>query len=179
MRKLWIKIHLYVAAFFAPMILVMATSGGLYLLGVKGTVASTPVEISSPSVLSIDSSTLEEDVRQLLGANNIEHDFEYIKVSGTSLFTRPTSRIHYEFNLSGETVAVSRNIPDLQKSMVELHKGHGPLLFKDLQKAMALGLLIVVLSGFWLGVSSTPLRLSTLVITSTGLAVFLTLVLAL
>ena len=99
MRKLWIKIHLYVAAFFAPMILVMATSGGLYLLGVKGTVASTPVEISSPSVLSIDSSTLEEDVRQVLGANNIEHDFEYIKVSGTSLFTRPTSRIHYEFNL--------------------------------------------------------------------------------
>lgn len=161
------------------MILVMATSGGLYLLGVKGSIASTPVELSSPSALSIESGTLEQDVRQLLGANNIEHEFEYIKISGTTLFTRPTSRIHYEFNLSGETVTVSRNIPDLQKSMVELHKGHGPLLFKDLQKAMALGLLIVVLSGFWLGVSSAPLRLSTLLITGSGLAVFLTLVLAL
>ena len=179
MRKLWIKIHLYVAAFFVPMILVMATSGGLYLLGVKGTVASTTVEIASPSALSIDSGTLEQDVRQILEANNIEHDFEYLKVSGTTLFTRPTSRLHYEFDLSGDTVVVLRNIPDLQKSMIELHKGHGPLLFKDLQKAMALGLLIVVLSGFWLGVSSASLRLSTLAITGTGLVVFVTLVFAL
>ncbi len=40
MRSLWVKVHLYVAAFFLPMLLVMATSGGLYLLGVTGSIVA-------------------------------------------------------------------------------------------------------------------------------------------
>ena len=47
MRALWVKIHLYIAAFFSPMLLMMAVSGGLYLLGIKGTVEKTPVEVTA------------------------------------------------------------------------------------------------------------------------------------
>ena len=37
-RKLLITIHMYLAAFFAPAVLLVAISGGLYLIGVKGEV---------------------------------------------------------------------------------------------------------------------------------------------
>ena len=153
MRSLWIKIHLYVAAFFLPMLLAMAVSGGLYLLGVKGSVDSTPVSLSATKALFADSRTLDRDVRELLNANGIAHDFEYIKVSGNKVITRPTSTNYYEFIIHEDEAQATLNRPDLIKSLVELHKGHGPLFFKDLQKLMALGLLIVLLSGFWLGAS--------------------------
>lgn len=35
MRTFLVKVRLTIAAFFAPMLLMMATSGGLYLLGIK------------------------------------------------------------------------------------------------------------------------------------------------
>ena len=170
MRSLWIKIHLYVAAFFLPMLVAM---GGLYLLGVKGSVESTPVALTTTRALSANSDTLDSDVRELLSANGIDHDFEYIKVSGKKLITRPTSANYYEFTLHENEIVATINQPDVIKSLVELHKGHGPLLFKDLQKLMALGLLIVLLSGFWLGASSTGLRVPTLLTTLAGLLVFL------
>ena len=173
MRSLWIKIHLYVAAFFLPMLLAMAASGGLYLLGVKGSVDSTPVSLSATKSLSADSGTLGDDVRELLNANGIYHDFEYIKVSGKKFVTRPTSTNYYELIIHENEVQATLNQPDLIKSLVELHKGHGPLFFKDLQKLMALGLLIVILSGFWLGASSAGLRVPTLLTTVAGLVVFL------
>ena len=173
MRSLWIKIHLYVAAFFLPMLLAMAVSGGLYLLGVKGSVDSTPVSLSATKALFADSRTLDRDVRELLNANGIAHDFEYIKVSGSKVITRPTSTNYYEFIIHEGEAQATLNRPDLIKSLVELHKGHGPLFFKDLQKLMALGLLIVLLSGFWLGASSAGLRVPTLLTTLAGLLVFL------
>ena len=173
MRSLWIKIHLYVAAFFLPMLLAMAASGGLYLLGVKGSVDSTPVSLSATKPLSADSGTLVNDVRELLNANGIDHDFEYIKVSGQKLITRPTAADYYRLTIHESEVQATLNQPDLIKSLVELHKGHGPLFFKDLQKLMALGLLIVLLSGFWLGASSAGLRVPTLLTTVAGLLVFL------
>ncbi len=173
MRSLWVKVHLYVAAFFLPMLLVMATSGGLYLLGVKGSVDSTPVPLSATQAFSAESATLNSDVRELLGANGIDHDFEYIKVSGNTFITRPTSSDYYEITVHDTGIQATLNRPDLIKSLVELHKGHGPLLFKDLQKLMALGLLIILLSGFWLGASSPSLRVPTLLTTALGLLVFL------
>ena len=175
MRSLWVKVHLYVAAFFLPMLLAMATSGGLYLLGVKGSVDSTPVSLSATQMLSADSATLDNDVRELLNANGIDHDFEYIKVSGSTFITRPTSSDYYELTVLENEVQATLNRPDLIKSLVELHKGHGPLLFKDLQKVMALGLLIILLSGFWLGASSARLRIPTLLTAAAGLFVFLAL----
>ena len=173
MRSLWIKIHLYVAAFFLPMLLAMAVSGGLYLLGVKGSVDSTPVSLSATKALFADSRTLDRDVGELLNANGIAHDFEYIKVSGNKVITRPTSTNYYEFIIHEDEAQATLNRPDLIKSLVELHKGHGPLFFKDLQKLMALGLLIVLLGGFWLGASSAGLRVPTLLTTIAGLSLFL------
>ena len=73
-------------------------------------------------------------MRALLRQLGIAHEFEYVRKSGSRLLTRPTSRTYYEITLAGDTLEVTRHMPDLQKCLIELHKGHGPLLFKDFQK---------------------------------------------
>jgi hypothetical protein len=170
LRRLWINLHLYTAAFLAPMLILVATSGGLYLIGVKGTVEKTPVATTAEQNIDPTSETLEADVRQFLAGLDPDFNFEYLKQSGDTLVTRPTSRTNYEINTS--PLKVSRVEPDLQKHMIELHKGHGPLMFKTFQKVLAVGLLFIVLSGLWLGLSSTGLLVPTLAASGLGLVVF-------
>lgn len=171
-RKLWINIHLYLAAFFAPMLLLVAASGGLYLIGIKGNVEKEAIAIPVSATLDPSSPELKQQIEQLLGGLGIDHSFEYVKIRGNTLFTRPTSREHYQFNLSDSGITASRNSPDLQGRMIELHKGHGPTIFKTLQKVLSVGLLIIVLSGLWLGLTSAPLRLTTSLVTGLGLVAF-------
>ena len=177
-RSFWIKAHLIAAAFFTPALILIAISGGLYLLGIKGEVTQTPVSISAGTKLNFESSDLQMDVSKLLDELNIEHDFEYLKVSGNTVTTRPTSRIFYTFSRTREGVEIAHNRPSLQKVLVELHKGHGPMMFKDFQKAMAFGLLFILLSGTWLGLSSQGLRSTTVAAAGSGLALMLALILA-
>ena len=172
-RHFFIQAHLLLAAFFAPVILLMAISGGLYLVGVKGELTQT--QISAPAGASIDlsSATLEQDVRVLVKNLNPGFSFEYLKVKDSTLYTRPTSKNHYEIKVEAEGLQIFQNEPSIQKSLVELHKGHGPQLYKTLQKAMAAGLVFVLLSGIWLGISSRALRFSTILmlILGSGVAV--------
>jgi uncharacterized iron-regulated membrane protein len=174
-RRFWVNLHLYLAAFFAPMLLIVAMSGGLYLLGIKGNVEKTEVPITKTVRLDLSSSTLEADVRLLLKEVGVQHDFEYVKLGERKVFTRPTSRASYEIKVSRgkERVSLTKIVPDLQKSMIELHKGHGPILFKQLQKVMALGLLTILLSGLYLGVTSKTLKIPTLLSAAAGLLVFI------
>ena len=176
MRNFWISLYLYAAAFFAPGLLRIAISGGLYLVGIKGTVTSTPVAVPSGVVINSASASLEADVRALPRDIGITHDFEYVKESGNTLYTRPTSRIYYEISVADDSVTVKHNVPDLQKRLIELHKGHGPLWFKDFQKILAVSVLFIVFIGLWLGLSSAGLRARTIATSVVGLAVCLMLV---
>jgi hypothetical protein len=174
MRITWIRFHLVAASFFSLALLVMAISGGGYLLDFKGETTATVIQADSLQ-LDFQSETLEQDVRAGLASIGIDHDFEYLRVGGTSAVTRPTSRLYYELKQVGEGVAVTRHEPDIQKVLVELHKGHGPQLFKTFQKFMALGLMFVLLTGLWLGLSSRGLRMQTAISAGAGVVVFLVL----
>lgn len=174
-RSVLINIHLYLAALFAPIVLMLAFSGGLYLLGVKGSVNTTDVPLPADTRLDFNSSSLQDDVQALLSNAGVSHDFEYIKRKGSVLYTRPTSREHYQITQTDNGLTVARNTPDVQAGLIELHKGHGPLAFKTLQKFTAGGLIIVLLSGVWLGLTSPRLRKPTLLSTGIGLALFVVL----
>ena len=176
-RSFWIKAHLIAASFFAPALLITAISGGLYLIDIKGTVEDTSVDVPANVRLDIKSSALEQDVRSLFNDLGIDHDFEYLRAGGNTIYTRPTSRTYYLLKVSPDGVIMNRHVPDLQKKMIELHKGHGPGLYKDFQKVMAVALLFILLSGAWLGLSSVGLRTKTAVTIGSGLLVFLGLVL--
>ncbi len=171
-RRFWINTHLYIASLFAPMLLLVAISGGLYLIGIKGSVTKSGVTLPATAHLDSGSASLEADVRALLAGAGIAHEFDYLKVAGSTLYTRPTSKVHYEFQLGESGVTATQNTPDLQKTLIELHKGHGPTIFKTFQKFLAVGLLIVVLSGLWLGLTASGLRGTTLGLSGIGLVLF-------
>jgi hypothetical protein len=176
-RSLFITIHMYLSAFFAPFIFLIAISGGLYLIGVKGSVQQESVFASSEISIDAASDQLFSDVGALLQAAGVtQYEFEYVKVKGDVLYTRPTSRQHYMIKL-GDSVELIRVQPSLQAALMELHKGHGPTGFKTFQKIFALGLLLIVTSGLWLGLSAQRLRQRTLLISLSGTGVFLLLVL--
>lgn len=176
-RKLFITIHMYLSAFFAPAVLLVAISGGLYLLGIKGQVEQETI-YSSDTAIDVKSSSLDADVSALLAAAGAgSYSYEYVKVSGSKLYTRPTSSDHYIIQPSEDGVDVIHARPSLQSRMIELHKGHGPGAFKTFQKIFALGLIFIMLSGLWLGISAARLRKSTLLTAAAGSVAFVILLL--
>jgi hypothetical protein len=172
-RKLFIQIHMYLAAFFTPAVLLVAISGGLYLLGVKGSVEQETIYSSSDISIDNTSDSLKDDVVELLASAGVKsYSFEYVKVKGATLYTRPTSSDHYIIKSTAGGVEVVHARPSLQSRMIELHKGHGPTAFKTFQKAFAIGLIFIMLSGLWLGISATRLRRSTLMTATAGAVIF-------
>ena len=171
-RALLIKLHLYCSAFFAAAIILVAVSGGLYLIGIKGTIEQTPVgTVAAGQQLSQDPS--ETNVQAALASLGVtDFEFEYVKQKGSQLITRPTTRPFYTLDISGDEAVVHFNEPSLQKRMIELHMGHGPIAYKTYQKVFAAGMLFIILTGLWLGLSSARLRFSTAVISGAGVILF-------
>ncbi|MEH6583390.1 MAG: PepSY-associated TM helix domain-containing protein [Halioglobus sp.] len=171
-RKTFVTIHMYLAAFFAPAVLLVAISGGLYLVGIKGKVELESI-YSSELVLDRKSSSLKADVSSLLNAAGAsDYRFEAISAKNDTLYTRPTSAEHYVIKLASTGVEVLHARPNLQSRMIELHKGHGPKAFKTFQKLAAIGLVFIMASGLWLGLSAAKLRRSTLLTAGAGAVVF-------
>ena len=175
-RKLLINIHLYLAAFFAPMVILMAISGGLYLVGIKGE-QRVESSVLLPGSLNPDSAQLEEDVRALLDQAGLSGDFEQVKVRGREVSTRPSNRLNYRLTSSEGGVQIDVDKPSFQASLIELHKGHGPQWFRLGQQIFSLALVLIMLSGLWLGLAAKGLRTRTLQLSVGGLAVFLLLAL--
>lgn len=172
-RRLLINLHLIFAGIMAPAFLMLAISGGLYLLDIKGTTTDTPVVLADGAVLDFKSDTLEADVRALLVRSDIDHDFEYIRDRGAQIELRPMSRTYLSFSQNAGGLSATRHDPDLQKSMIELHKGHGPTLFKLYQKLVAILLIGVVLGGVLVGLLSAAYRGKTIASLVIGTAIFL------
>ena len=92
-------------------------------------------------------------------------------IRSRGLGTRPTSRTNYVLNVTDTGVQATQVEPDLQKRLIELHKGHGPGAFKQLQRITAVGLLFAVLAGLWLGLSAAEQWRQTVIATGAGLLV--------
>ena len=176
-RKLWVSVHLYLAAFFAPMVIMVAISGGLYLLGYKGSMEAETLGRLDGKVLDTAAANLDAEVDAALQAVGVGADYEYLKIRGANIETRPTSRLHYRLIAAPEGLLIERVQPSLQAAIMELHKGHGPGSFKLLQKIFALGLLLIMLSGLYLGLSSRLLWRPTALLSGAGALLFIVLAL--
>lgn len=171
-RQLLVKVHLYLATFLAPIIIIIALSGGLYLFGFKGSTTSTEI-YSGPIQFNLSSTNLEADVKALLAELKQADDFEYLKMAGDSITTRPTSKDYFVIKVANGQSTVTLEQPDTIKTLVELHKGHGPQLFKIFQQLTAIGLVFILLSGLWIALKTPPMRSLAIQVTSAGLAAFI------
>ena len=172
-RKYLILAHLWIAGLMAPAFALHAISGGLYLMNIKGAATTERISLPEGSALDFESATLEADVRELLKTANLKPDFEYIRNRGTVIQLRPTSKTYLEFKQTPQGLSASRVKPDTVRSMMELHKGHGPQIFKSYQKFVAVLLLLVVLGGILVGLMAKAYRRQTVVAVVAGIAGFI------
>ena len=70
------------------------------------------------------------------------------------------------------TAKAGHNDPDW-----ELHKGHGPTLYKQFEIAFSMALVVIMLSGLYLGLASKGLKTRTIQLSLSGTALFLILAL--
>ena len=171
-RALFIQIHLYLSAFFSVAVILVATSGGLYLLGMKGSVETTRVAVLSGATEQLSQPSKASVLAVLKQAGVTDFDFDYVKDRGSVLQTRPTSQPYYQLKIAGEAVEVDYMVPSLQKRMMELHMGHGPSSYRIYQQIFAAGMLFIIISGLWLGLSSPRLQKPTAIAAGGGLLLF-------
>ena len=172
LRRILVSIHLYAAALLAPAFLLVAVTGGLYLADVKGEMAETPVAIPAGTTFDPESPTFEADVKAFLVAQNLPADFDYIRARGDSFTTRPTSRTHVAFEQKDGVLTAKKVTPSPMAALMEIHKGHGPALYRVFGVLVGLMLFIVVLGGLAVGLLSPAYRKATVVSTIAGSIVF-------
>lgn len=172
LRKFLILAHLWLAGLMAPAFALHAISGGLYLMDITGDVASERVALPEVATLDFGSSTLENDVKGLFTRAGVDHEFEAVRVRGSVIQLRPTSKPYLEFKQTPQGVTVTRKKPNFVRAMLELHKGHGPKLFRSYQKLVALLLMAVVLGGILVGFMARAYRRQTVIAVALGIVSF-------
>lgn len=174
-RQNLLKIHLYLSAFFTPFLFLMALTGTSYLLGFKGDVKKEVIK-----TITLESEKITKEQAQLyLNSIDSNYKFEYLKESGNVTFTRPTTRTYYQFEREGNNVSIFKMTPNFLLRIIEVHKGHGPGLLKNLEKMLGIALMFVLISGVWLAVTVKRDMKITLILISLGALVLSGLVLAL
>lgn len=156
-RKLYLNIHLYLAAFFLPFLLLMPITGVSYLLGEKGSKISS-VEFIVDELPPIEKNQQNDWIKNQFKNNNINFEWEYIKVNGKDLILRPSSVDHYIVSVQENRTEFIKIQPNFLLKMIELHKGHGPSLFKSLEIGAGIGLIFLTISGIILSFYSRSLR---------------------
>lgn len=172
LRNLLVKLHLYGAALLAPLFLLVAITGGLKMAGIEGGTTETPLAIPAGTSFDTKSPNFENDVRTFLKSQKIDADFDYIRARGNSFTTRPTSRPHVAFEEKDGQLTAKYVEPDTLNALMEIHKGHGPLIYKTLGWIAGLTLFFVVLGGLFIGLLSPAYRKPTIISSLLGSAVF-------
>lgn len=157
-RPTLITLHLGLASVFLPLLLLIPLSGGLYLLDYDGKVAKTEAFQIGDALPDGNSDNIEDFFRRQFKAQNIDFDFEFIRVSGDNYTFRPSSRAHYMATKSAGGFTVYKMEPDFFRRLIEIHKGHGPRVIQWLQIAFALSVILVSISGIYLAVTVPAYR---------------------
>lgn len=167
--------HLFIASALAPAFLLVAVTGAMDLAGIEADLTETDLSIPKGLVVDPDDPAIEDNVTAMLVANDLAIDFESLRVTPTLITTRPTSRSFVRIRqVEGEWRA-TLNEPDLQYSLMELHKGHGPAAFKAYQIGAGVALFLVILGGLLVGLMAKPYRRKTGAAFALGTLAFLAL----
>ena len=169
LRRLLITLHLWIAGLLAPAFLVVAVSGGLDMAGLEPSVRQSPLALPADTRLDFGSDDIEQQVRDLLDAQGVDIDFEYIRGSNNWAMTRPPTRTFVRFEAGPQgSIEATINRPNLQYALMELHKGHGPRLYRLYQVVVALALFLAVIGGVTVGLLARNYRKPTLIATLVG-----------
>lgn len=176
-RRLLILLHLYGAALMAPAFVLVAYTGALHMIGGVESETSQPIALPAGTQIDFKSPTAKDDVKALLKSVNVDHDFEYIKDRGSSAQTRPTSRPYVSFKKTDTGWTATKQTPNLQKSLMEIHKGHGPKIMRTYHKLVGFTLILIVFGGILIGLLAKAYRKKTIIASIIGMVVYFGLIL--
>lgn len=160
-RSTLIQIHLILASLFLPLLLLMPLTGTSYLLGFKGSEVKTEA-FRSQDPLPSENKNIADFFKSQFQKQNIDFDFENVKVTPTEFILRPSTRTHYVAEKAANGSLIFWRIePNLHKRLIEIHKGHGPKLMKYFEIGFGVALIMVTLSGLWLSLTVPNYRKAT------------------
>ena len=171
------KLHLLLAAFLFPAALMFLITGGLYTWGFKGSYVTETVDISLTSPLTRDAAALTQLATAELQARDVALPTggASIKSGGTSWKLEWTgSRRDVLLEPTTDPLVAKLSIKETTwyRNLVQLHKAKAGEVFKVYATLLAVGLFVILFSGFLLAWQSPAFRRLANVCAGTGLVMF-------
>lgn len=168
LRKTMVTVHLALAAFFLPWMLILPISGAAHLWDLEGEPTREEafrITATAPD----DEGAREAFFREQFATLDPNFSFEYVRASRGDFTFRPSSRVHYTAKQAGEEIVFTRVDPPWLNRFMELHKGHGPWIMRWFEAFFGVALVLTTLSGVWLGWTVPSYRRTMLITGGLGL----------
>ncbi len=176
-HKQLIRIHTVLAAFFLPMGIMYAITGGLYGLGIKGEYDTTQTKIQLQTPLDGELSTLVALAEAELDRMGIAPPSggASVKAGGTSYYLEWTGKqrdveLHPTDNPLLATFKLKETGP--HRYFVQLHKAKGGTIFKWFAAVWMVGLIALFLTGGVMAFAAKPYRKLATLAAIAGIGVF-------
>jgi len=177
MQRKLLTLHLSLAAFFLPIAVMFAATGGLYTLSIKGDYRETSQLLELEQPLSPELSVLTRVVEQALAGEGVALP------SGAAVVKKTGNSFELEWTGAARDVLLKPTADPLRatlvikdttpwRHLVQLHKAKGSDLAKGISVLWAVGLVITLLSGLWMALQVPAYRRIALAAGSAGLATF-------
>lgn len=179
-RLFFMKVHLILATFIFPIIVMFLVTGALYILGIEGSYDKQVYTIKLNTPLQNDDNSLTDFV-----ANELKN----LNISPPTVEVNNFSKdgvIKLEWRGAALRVALESTQPtearltvqkaSWYKKLLELHTAHGTTAFKVYTLMLAISLLMLLITGFIMALQLPKYRKMTLYSTATGVAVFVVMI---
>ncbi len=162
-RKLLVQIHMYLAAFIFPAVLMFLSTGALYTWGIKGSYNTETYNIALQTPLSADQVEMLNIVNHELKKLNITEPTGHHKIKsiGTNFRMEWTgSNRDITLEPTQEPLIAKLTIKNTSsyRQLVQLHKAKGGTLFKVYAAFTAIALLVLLISGYIMALQVKKLR---------------------
>lgn len=177
MQRKLITLHLYLAAFFLPIALMFAATGGLYTISIKGNYNETTHEIALAAPLEADLPALTT-----LAADELERLGIAVPTGAAGLRKAGTS-FELEWTGAERDIALRPTADPLLaklvvkettpwRHLVQLHKAKGSEIAKGISVLWAIGLVLILASGMAMALNVPIYRRKALLAGGAGLVTF-------
>ncbi|MFK7790963.1 MAG: hypothetical protein AB8C95_15905 [Phycisphaeraceae bacterium] len=179
-RKQLIIVHTVLAAFFLPMGIMYAITGGLYGLGLKGGYDTVETELQLTQPLDGELSTLAKLAEDELEKQGISPPTgsASVKKGGTSYFFEWTGAVRdVQLHPTDDPLVAQFKVKDtdIQRYFVQLHKAKAGEVFKWFAAVWMVGLVALFLTGGVMAFAAKPYRKMATVAAVAGVAMFVVL----
>jgi hypothetical protein len=177
MRNKLLTVHLWLAAFFLPIAIMFATTGGLYTISIKGSYVETSRTLQLEQPLAPELSALTRVVEQALDAEGTPHP------SGAASVKKAGTSFELEWTGADRDVVLKPAADPLQatlvvkdttpwRHLVQLHKAKGSDLAKAISVVWAIGLVVILVSGLLMAWNVPVYRRKAITAGALGLVTF-------